>query len=314
MDPINEAGGVQPQPTDDRPWAGLGFRMEVAAPPAGGEAAAGSEGGAGDAQGGSLDGLYDLGSVPEELRPYVENVAKQIQGNVTRSFQDHADFRKTWEPFQNVEGLTDVPPEELSELVQFRQIASDPETFAGWLGEVASTLADANPELFEQAFGELLGGDEEDGDDLEGGGGIDEESLRQMFSEMLDERLGPIEQSVNHQSQEQRVQQAREQIAGQVQEIQKKHQDTFGEELDKDAIEHVQRLALTLDDPDTAIEQAYQQHLRITGQAQGELIDEKLGQPQPGVNGAGRADTSPEAYGADDPDLKKAALQRLRAG
>jgi hypothetical protein len=154
MDPTTEAGGVQPKPTDDRPWAGLGFRMEVATEPAAGGGEAGGEGAAGNDQAdSSLGGLYDLGSVPEELRGYVEDVAKQIQGNVTRRFQEHADFRKTWEPFSQVEGLTDLPPDELQELVQFRDIASDPAQFDDWLVGIAEAMAEADPDRFQAVFG-----------------------------------------------------------------------------------------------------------------------------------------------------------------
>jgi hypothetical protein len=319
MDPTTEAGGVQPKPTDDRPWQGRGFRMEVVAERGvAGDGEAGGEGAAGNDQADSLDGLYDLGSVPEELRPFVSDVAKQIQGNVTRRFQEHADFRKTWEPFSQVEGLTDLPPDELQELVQFRDIASDPAQFDDWLVGIAEAMAEADPDRFQAVFGRLgestgLFGDdgEEDGD--EGGDGFDPESLREMFSEMLDERLGPIEQHVNHSSQESRVNAAREQIANELEQIADDHKKQFDEELDDDARTHIKRLALSFDGADNALQEAYREHLRITGQAQGELIDEKLGQPRPGVNG-GRADTAPEAYSADDPDLKKAALQRLRAG
>jgi hypothetical protein len=245
-------------------------------------------------------------------------VAKQIQGNVTRRFQEHADFRKTWEPFSQVEGLTDLPPEELQELVQFREIASDPAQFDDWIVGIAEAMAEADPDRFQAVFGRLgestgLFGDDGEDEEGDGDGGIDMESMREMFTEMLDERLGPIEQHVNHSSQESRVNAAREQIANELEQIADEHKKQFDEELDEDARTHIKRLALSFDGAENALQEAYREHLRITGQAQGELIDEKLGQPRPGVNG-GRADTAPEAYGADDPDLKKAALQRLRAG
>lgn len=306
---------VQPPAPDERPWEGRGFRMEVATDPAAAGGQAGGEGGqGGQGDSASVDGLYDLSSVPEELREYVENVAKQIQGNVTRRFQEHADFRRTWEPLSQVDGLTDVPPDELSELVQFRQIASDPATFDDWLVQVASAMAEADPDRFQSVFGQLgeqtgLFG-EEGGEGGEPGG--DMESLREMFAEMLDERLGPIEQHVNTSSQEARVAAAREQIQTELADVQKKHKDQFGEDLDEDAINHIRQLALSYP-PENAIREAYGQHLKITGQAKGELVDDKLNQPKPGVNG-GRADTAPEAFSHGDPGLRDAMLQRMRTG
>jgi hypothetical protein len=221
--------------------------MEVATDPGAGAGEAGSEGAAGNDQADSLDGLYDLGSVPEELRRLRQDVAKQIQGNVTRRFQEHADFRKTWEPFSQVEGLTDLPPEELQELVQFREIASDPAQFDDWLVGIAEAMAEADPDRFQAVFGRLgestglFGDDGEDDGDEGGDGGDRPESLREMFTEMLDERLGPIEQHVNHSSQESRVNAAREQIANELEQIAGEHKEQFGEELDDDARTHIKR-------------------------------------------------------------------------
>jgi hypothetical protein len=56
-----------------------------------------------EGQGGGL-GLYDLTTVPEHLRPVVEPLLKKVEANVTQRFQEHADFRKQWEPFSGSRG------------------------------------------------------------------------------------------------------------------------------------------------------------------------------------------------------------------
>lgn len=313
MDPITTAVPVQPNYCE-RPWEGLGFRMEAV--PGGAPAGVGGEGGDGGGQGddGGFDGLIDLSSYPAELHDVARGIAKQVQGNVTKSFQEHADFRKTWEPFSQVEGLSDTDPEQLTELLQFAQIAGDPGQFDQWLDQTIGLLAEQQPDRAEALLGRLaergLLDGEGEGEGDEEAGGLDAASMREMFSEMLDERLGPVEQHITQTTQQGREAAAKQAIGEALKEVEGAHQGT---KFDADA---VQRLALTFDkaeDAKGAIEAGYKEWLRITGQAEGELIDEKLGQPGPGP-GNGRADTTPEHFSHDDPRLKDAMRARMRAG
>jgi hypothetical protein len=276
----------------------------------------GGEGGAGPEANGSNE-LFDLNSVPEELRQYVDPIVKQIQGNVTQRFQEHADFRKQWEPFTEVDGLQDVPAERLQELLQFNQIASDPEQFDGWMVQYLQALGEAEPDRLEGLFDKFdeagLFGDEE-GDpsgDPESDGG----DMRSVLRELLEEELGPIKERLSSQDEEAGIEQAQQQIRAEIDQVKARHKESFGEELSDDQLKDMTKLAHAYDGADDAIEKAYQDYLRITGQAQGDLVDEKLGQPQPAIAG-GSADASPErtSFVGNGTPPKTAALARLRAG
>jgi hypothetical protein len=101
------------------------------APAAAGDGGAGGAGDGGDGASGPIP--WDLSSVSEELRPHVEAALKGVEGGVTKRFQEHADFRKQWEPYAGVEGLSEISPEDMARLVAFHQTASDEQQFEQWL-------------------------------------------------------------------------------------------------------------------------------------------------------------------------------------
>src|SRR5215216_3395957 len=84
-------------------------------------------------------GLYDLSGAPEELRPFLEQELKKYDGNVTKKFQEHADFRKRFEPYQDLD-FGDVPADELGELLQLRQVFQDPQQTQEWLSALNEEL------------------------------------------------------------------------------------------------------------------------------------------------------------------------------
>lgn len=63
-------------------------------------------------------GLYDLSTVPEELRDSVAPILREIEGNATKKFQQHADFRRQWEPYESL-GINELDPEGLGNLLEF---------------------------------------------------------------------------------------------------------------------------------------------------------------------------------------------------
>lgn len=81
----------------------------------------------GQGQPDATTGLYDLSTVPEEYRSEVERIAKDIDRNANAKFQEHAEFRQSWEPYGEL-GLQDVGPEGVGALLQFAEDVSNPET------------------------------------------------------------------------------------------------------------------------------------------------------------------------------------------
>jgi hypothetical protein len=245
--------------------------------------------GSGDGQGGN--GLYDeiLSFAPEETRPDLEQVLKRRDADITRKLQDAADLRKQFEPLAGIEGLSDVPADELTELLQFRELASDQEKFADWWTQIGDEL-----------------GFFADGEDGGEGDDVDPHTAQLLQRlEQLEQRLEPVTEHITRSEQDRRVQAADEEIGRQLETLHEQH----GEFDDDDVLALAYRYA---DDPD-AVTKGFEHYRRIKGGAQGELVDDKLGQPAP-ANGAGRPDTAPELPKTFGPALREAAMARLAGG
>ena len=93
-----------------------------------------------EGQGGGTGGLYDsyLQFVPpdqhEAARAHLEEVSKSVNSRL----EEAAQLRSTYEPYTQVPGFDAYSPEEMGTLFQWHQnIASDPDTFRGWLAQAA---------------------------------------------------------------------------------------------------------------------------------------------------------------------------------
>lgn len=241
-----------------------------------------------------LAGLYDLSTAPEELRPHLAAELKKINDGVSQRFREHADYRKQWEPLENIDGLRDVPQEELSELLQFREIASDPTKLEDWWSRL----------------GEEMGWFDGDGPDGgEGGEGGDERvpAWAQQLTERLDgleQTVKPLHEHVSTQEQQRRTDEHKQKIDAQLDAFEEQHG-----EYDRDAVLELAAHYLQQDDPN-AVQRGFERYMQITGKAQGDLVDRKVnGQPAPTLTG-GRPDTTPQKI-TSFKDAKEAALARL---
>jgi ElaB/YqjD/DUF883 family membrane-anchored ribosome-binding protein len=253
-----------------------------------------------------LHGLYDLSSTPEELRPYAEDLLAQVSKNVDGKFREHADFRKQWEPFEQL-GIHDMDPDELQQLLTFRNdILSNPDALQEWLGAVAEHTG-FRPELTQEDW--IAYGDEKgffDGNDGEEGDKPDTSIVDQIMSQ-LEERIAPIEQLMQEQRSESQVDAIRQQLESQLDDLEEKHG-----EYDRDAVVRLAH-AFDAEGSEDPIEDAFQEYQRLRGTSQADLLDDKSGQPAAALSN-GQADTAPEKFeGLDDPGLKDAVRRRLAA-
>jgi hypothetical protein len=278
--------------------------------------AAENGGPAGDGQGGFGD-LYDLSAAPEELRPYLEQELRKVESNVNGKLREAADFRKQWEPFEGVEGLGDIDPDDLKELVQFHEIARDPEAFFQWWGAIAGQVDPNDPQAVEtleqqwEQVGEAMGffdGDGPAGGDGDSGGfdGLEGDEPPAWAQSLIEDMEALKQGSVQSQEQS-RKQEAEQWIASERQRL-----DPEGQEIDDEAWQVVCRLAAGYDpNDDKALEKAFGDFQRIKGNGQNELVDAAGQRPGP-ANSGGQPDTSPEKFsGLDDPALKAAVRARF---
>src|SRR3954447_21953900 len=112
----------------------------------GGGSGGGGGGEGGSEGGGSENGLYSeaLANVPEELHPYVTEQFKKWDLTVTPKLQEAAKLRDQYGPLSEIEGLSDVPPEELSSLLEFHRMVAgvdeDPTAFVEWLNNANEAM------------------------------------------------------------------------------------------------------------------------------------------------------------------------------
>lgn len=240
-----------------------------------------------------------LDSVAPEIREQVEPLFKEFDGNVTKKFQEHAEYRKGWAPYEEA-GIKDVPPETLQELLTFAQMASDPnqgDQFNEWLKSVAEERG---------VFGD-------NSEDLELDDFEDSSSkqIEDRLIEKVTELINPINERFQQQDQEQTVQAAEKEI-----------NETFDAimaetKLPEDARDAIEALAYHYtDEPGLSgkevIEKGLADYQKLIGQGEKSLFAQKENQPQT-PEGPGAASTSPESISSfDDPRLKAQAVERIR--
>lgn len=268
------------------------------------EQPAGAANGNGTGEGGG-DSLYDLSAAPEHLRPLLEAELKKVEARVTPRFQEAADYRKQWEPYEGVEGLTDIPPEVLENLLSFGRLAAvddqgklaDREGFESWWKQVGDSFG-----LFDE--GNALA--EPDA------GGKSEQMLEQV-KDMFEERFAPLEQKLTEQENQARQQAVHDQIDGEFAKLESEHGA-----LDDDTRRRVLALAYAHIDPETGagediIAKGFADFQAIAGKGADDLLGPKLDQGAPVANGGAPSTEAEEFQGFGDPNLRAAMEARVKA-
>lgn len=293
---------------------------EQAAAPAGDPVAQG----AAQATGQDPNSPY-LDGIPNDLQPLVREALVRKDADFTRKFQEHSQFRKQWEPYSQIDGLSDVDPEDLQALVQWSQQTNSPESFIGWWQGVAQNLAQnpENAEQVEQAWltlGEQMGwfdtsDDQGGGGEQEAGGGgyeLPPEVAQQLqelsqFKEQFSQYLGSQEQ-------EKLVTQVQQEMEQRLTDLAGEHKLDFEQDpgLRDDIIDLAYAIANSDENEDDPLGKATERILRRSGKAQGDLIDDKLERRNgPALNG-GNADTRPPQFSHNDPRLADAVRARFQ--
>lgn len=240
-------------------------------------------------------GLYDLDSVAPEIREHLAPHLKAIEGNVTKKFQEAAEYRKGWAPYEEL-GIKDVPAETVGELLNFLQVAGNPEQFAEWWKAAGEERG-----LFDQT--QAPGLEMENVDDLSA------DKIQELIAEQIAKSLNPIQETLQAQEQKRLEQEANQEITQQLEQIRKDNPD-----LPQGAENAIVRLAYSYADEDgsDAIQKGFEEYQALIGQGEKGLFEKKVDQPQ-APEGPGAPSTAPDAITSfGDPRLKAAAAERLR--
>lgn len=238
-------------------------------------------------------GLYDLDSVAPEIREALEPHLKGIEANAGKKFQEAAEYRKGWAPYEEL-GVKDVPPETLQGLLGFLNVANDPEQFAEWW-----KAAGEEQGLFDQQTDDL---GLEDVDDLS------TDKIQELIAQEISKNISPLQEQLQAQESERQQQEANTEITQQLEQIRADNPD-----LPEGAEDAIVRLAFSYADEDqNPIEKGFNDYQSLIGQGEKGLFEKKASQPQPpeGPGAASTADEKLTSFG--DPRLKARAEGIMR--
>ncbi len=237
----------------------------------------------------ALGDFYDLNSVPEEQRQFVEPILKDVQSNVNKKIEQ---LNSQWKPYQEL-GVNEIDPALMEELVNIAQIADDEEALQEWWNQLGTERGwNAQTDT-----GDLEDVDLED-DDITP---EDIEQFQAAIQEAIDSRTAPLYEREAQREQEQMVAEADQQIGQQLDALKKEHGE-FNEKA-------VCKLALGYDGED-AIQKGFEEYQSLIQDAQNGVFESKGNAPAP-PEGPGSADTSAPRI-TSFADAKAAAIQRMK--
>jgi len=254
--------------------------------------------GQGDDGGGAPYAEY-LEAVPEQFREQVEPAFKKWDADVNKKFQDHAEYRKAWSPYEEA-GINEYEPGLIQEVLQ---TAQDPMAYLSWVHEQSPELAQNAWEQYGEANGLFDSGEDEE----ESGGGEDFEAA---LAEQIEQRLSPIEQRFQEQDERERQQEAQSLVDAEFQALREEHGEAFDEDKEE-ATRAFARMIFESSEIDfkDAIRQGWERVQKLGVDAERGLVDDKLSQPNTPETG-GRPNTGAKPV-TDFAEAEKLARERL---
>ena len=264
--------------------------------------------------GGGNDAPYAeyLNRIPEEGRAAAEEAFKAWDADTTRKFQDAAEHRKAWEPFEQL-GVNQRDPSEVEWALSMLEAAkNNPQSIAEWYEQYAEQHGLTPAEAAQQAAAAQPAVDEF-------GGIYDQaalESLLQSQLTPLQQRLDAIAQREEAREYKERLQEAERHIEEQFTQLQSQHPDAFdikgadGKPIDVRAVIENFTGKYIETDPQHAVQRAFADWDALRSQLESGFLNGKAQQPG-APEGGGVANTQPEQI-KTLAQANEIALQRIR--
>ena len=152
-----------------------------------------------------------LNRIPEDARGAAEEAFKAWDANYQRTSQEAAEYRRGWDPYEQI-GVNNFAPDAVGSALQvYQAIQSDPQQVVDWLvQEYGLTPAQAQQQVAQE---------QQQQQQQDGFGSFDQFGDPTQLQSLLDQRLGPLAQQLEALNQRfaQQEQQAREaQVAEQL--------------------------------------------------------------------------------------------------
>lgn len=251
-----------------------------------------------------------LSRLSDEVRGEAQPVFHDWNAHVNKQFEQHAEYRKGWEPYEQL-GVNSKDPELVKWALEFAEAASsNPEAIRDWYGSYAQerglTPAEAAAQAAEQPA--------EDYSFLDPSLNLDK---------VLGEKLGPLQQQleqfaqwradIEQQAQLEKIDQIIEQ---EIAALREQHGKDLPEGFDfKDTVNRFASPYATAGaDPKQVVAKAWADFQAVANQLQTAALQAKVDQPAPAET-AGVPDVSPPPLGKGQDALRAAqriALEQLR--
>ncbi len=244
-----------------------------------------------------------LQTVPEDQRVIVEPHLKAHEKNINGRLQEAAEFRKTWEPFSQIDGLQSYDPEQLSELLAWhQQIVSTPEAYQQWLAQAAKEAG-------------LTVAEQEDLAAAEADGELTKDQIAKLIREQADERVAPLQQRLEQFEAQQAVGEEEAAIQQAFSQIETEEKVSLTEAQKEVICDLGMALAVDAKGQDLPMGDAswvkagFDRFRQITSEGQRAFVEEKARQPNPPLTPGG----TPAVKGpATFEEARQQALGRLR--
>lgn len=217
---------------------------------------------------------YD--SVPNEYRQHLDPIIKQMQSNIGKKFEEHANYRKQFEPYEQL-GITEVEPETLGDLLQLLEVMNNEEQFKEWYDAVGQQYGWNSQDDAEY---------EDDDFDVEDEESFNPEMLQNLINQTVEQAIAPYQQVLQEQEQQTQLQNADAEIGKQLDALREEHGD-----FDQEAEAYICKLALAHGDDPEALQKGFQDYQQLVGKGESELFDATNNAPSR-PEGEGVANTS----------------------
>jgi len=193
---------------------------------------------------------------PEEHRATAEQAFKDWDAQTTRKFQEHSEYRRRFEPFEQM-GIDQYDPEGLEQLIEFGKLANDPVKFRTWLESAAREHGILQTETQ----------------------GLDAELLDPAVQQLIEQATSPLQQQLEQMTQwrqqfesQQQQQQIQAQLNQQFDALQQEHGELPREFFESLASGFVGRHP-------NPMQRAFEEFQRVRGDIEKQVLSAKLNQP-----------------------------------
>lgn len=234
-----------------------------------------------------------LDRIPEEVRGEVEPVFKDWDANFTRRSQEFADYKRGWEPFEQL-GVNQRDPAAVQWAMQFVDALEDPGAIKTWYEQYAQ----------ERGLTPAAAQDESEYIDP---------ATQALVEQQLQAQLAPLarqleEVSAWRSAQEQQAaeQQALSDIKTQMADLKAKHPDEFNADMvEKFVAPYIES------DPEHAVQRAFTDWQTMRNQLEKDFLQSKADTPA-AAEGGGTPAAAPDGIKSLK-EAAEAAMEQLRA-